>query len=87
VPTRKVLYCLAHASSSFSSDYFGDRVLLFAQASLDQDLAILHLLCSSWDSGCMSTHPAFFHQNGVSRAFLPRLDDYHFKPLKYGNLL
>jgi hypothetical protein len=32
---------LSHASSSFFSSYFGDRVLLFAQAILDCDLPIL----------------------------------------------
>jgi hypothetical protein len=34
---RQVLYHLSHTSSSFRFDYFGDRVLLFAQGSLEYD--------------------------------------------------
>jgi hypothetical protein len=34
---RQVLYCLSHASSPFHTGYFGDRVLLFAQAGVDLD--------------------------------------------------
>jgi hypothetical protein len=32
---RQVLYHLSHTSNPFHSVYFGDRVSLFAQASLD----------------------------------------------------
>jgi hypothetical protein len=32
---RQKLYLFSHAASPFWSDYFGDRVSLFAQASLD----------------------------------------------------
>jgi hypothetical protein len=35
---------LGHTSSPFCSGYFGDKVLLFAQATLDCDLPILHFL-------------------------------------------
>jgi hypothetical protein len=35
---------LSHASSSFCSGYFGYRVLFFAQAGLNHDSPILHLL-------------------------------------------
>jgi hypothetical protein len=34
---KQVLYCLSHASNPFCSGYFGNSVLLFAQASLDHD--------------------------------------------------
>jgi hypothetical protein len=38
VLARLVLYYLSHAPSLFHSGYFGNRVSLFAQASLDHDL-------------------------------------------------
>jgi hypothetical protein len=41
----QALYFLNHASSPFCSCYFGDRVLLFAKASLDPSiLSFLPLL-------------------------------------------
>jgi hypothetical protein len=39
-----ILYLLSNASSSFCFGYFGDRVLFFAQASLDHDSPILCFL-------------------------------------------
>jgi hypothetical protein len=41
VLARQELYHFSHASSPFCSGYFGDGVLLFAQASLDHDPTIL----------------------------------------------
>jgi hypothetical protein len=43
---RQELNCLSHASSPFCSGYFGDRVLLFVQVSLDCDPPILCFLLS-----------------------------------------
>jgi hypothetical protein len=39
--TRQVFYWLSHSSTSLCSDYFGDRVLLFAQAGLVHSSSIL----------------------------------------------
>jgi hypothetical protein len=59
---RKVLYSLSHTSSLFSSAYFRDRVLRFAQDS-----------CHCWNDRCMLPHPAFFHWDGLSKAFMSQL--------------
>jgi hypothetical protein len=37
-----VHYGLSHTFKLFSSDYFGDRVLVFAQASLNHHSPVLH---------------------------------------------
>jgi hypothetical protein len=42
----QALYCLNHASSPLCSGYFGDRISLFAQTSLDSDPPILSFLPS-----------------------------------------
>jgi hypothetical protein len=54
----QVLYHLSHSSSPFCPDYFGARILFFAQAGLDYD-PILGFLCS-WDARCAPPH-CFFH--------------------------
>jgi hypothetical protein len=52
---------LSHASSPFCSGYFGDRVSLFAQPSLDHNHPIMFA----------PLHLAFFHWDGVSNIFCP----------------
>jgi hypothetical protein len=70
--SRKVHYCLSHTFSPFFCGCFGDRVSLFAQASLDSDPPILcFLMLLSWQAGII--HPAFFYSDRVSQTFLPRL--------------
>jgi hypothetical protein len=41
VLARQASYGLSHTSSPFCSDYFGNRVSLFAQTGLDCDVMIL----------------------------------------------
>jgi hypothetical protein len=53
------LYHLSHTSSVFLLWYFGDRVLLFAQVSLDHDPPILLIpLLLGWQA--CTTMPSFF---------------------------
>jgi hypothetical protein len=51
---KQVLYCLSHVLRPFSSGYFGDRVSLFTQASLDYDL----LFVAGWQAN--TTMSSFF---------------------------
>jgi hypothetical protein len=41
---RQALYCLSHAFNPFCSGYFGDKISLFAHASLDDHPSILGFL-------------------------------------------
>jgi hypothetical protein len=61
---RQVLCHLSHASSSFCSDYFGDRSSLFAQAGLDHDSPVFCFLLW-WDDWHMPPCPVFFQWHGV----------------------
>jgi hypothetical protein len=54
---RQAFYPLSHAYSPFCSGYFGDRVLLFAQASLDCDPPILAV---AEMTGAYHIMPSFF---------------------------
>jgi hypothetical protein len=64
-----VLYHLRHACNPFCTDYFGARILLFAQASLVCDPPIL---CFSLSVGCQvyTTMPTISSiKTGVHRLF------------------
>jgi hypothetical protein len=70
--TRQALYHLSLASSHFCSGYFGDKVLLFVQASLYQEPPILcFLLWQGWQ--IYTTMPSFHPWNRVSQTFWPEL--------------
>jgi hypothetical protein len=59
VLARWALYHLSHTSGLFCSGYFGDRVSLLAQVSLDRDPPILcFLLLLGWQA--QTTTPSFF---------------------------
>jgi hypothetical protein len=36
-------------------------------------ILLFYTSCHSWDDRCMPPHPTFFHRDGVSQTFLPRL--------------
>jgi hypothetical protein len=70
---------LSHACSPCCSGYFGDRILLFAQAGLDHNPPILLFLPSlGWQ--LWTTMPFFFCWDGISQNFLPRLAWNHSPP-------
>jgi hypothetical protein len=74
-----VLYHLSHTSSLFCPGYFGTRISLFAQASLDQDPPVLAAL-HSWGDRRVPPCSAFFCWGRGLKNFLPSLASNHDPP-------
>jgi hypothetical protein len=72
VLAKQALYHLRYNHSPFCSGYFGHRVLLFAQVSLDPDPPILgFLLLPGWQAH--ASMPSFWLTQGLSNFYPPGL--------------
>jgi hypothetical protein len=77
----QALYCLSQASSPFYLAYFGHRVLLFAQASLDCNPSI-YVSCHSWNDRS-TTVPSYWLTWGGFKTFNTWAFEWHSRPKQY----
>jgi hypothetical protein len=66
--TSQALYFISHASRSFWSGYFGDRVSLLPRLAWISVL-LIYTFCSCWDDRYASSCPAFSCWDRVSWTF------------------